>query len=188
MISPATIIMQEQIEEYSDESSQVSADGSNIYEAIEHTIDDKTSTACSDCSDQDSLYLNISKGRRNHLKLHRNVGWDFDIHDEGGDDRGHSTLSKILRQVHKNIIFTLVRMKIIIMHIYFQNSATSQTNISGENEPNSYVSPSYGSDLNPTEIQLAAKAKIYEKRRKLSIKKSLSRTLSSIVISIRKMF
>jgi hypothetical protein len=95
MISPATIIMQEQ----SEESSEVSADDSNIYEAIEHTLSDKTSTEYSDCSDQDSLYLSISKGRRNHLKVHRNVGWDFDIHDEGGDEGGLSRLSKIVRQV-----------------------------------------------------------------------------------------
>jgi hypothetical protein len=173
MISPTTIINQEQSEEYPDESSQVSADDSNLYEAIEDTKDDKTSTAYSDCSDQDSLYLNISKGRRNHLQLHRNVGWDFDIHDEGGDDGGHSRLGKMVRQVHYNVIFTLFRMKIIIIHIYFQNSEISQTNISR--------------DLYPTEPQLATKAKMDEKR-KLNIEKSLSRTLSSIVISIRKMF
>ena len=88
MISLATIIKLEQSEEYSDESFQVSEDDSNIYEAIEHTIDDKTSTQFSDCSDQDSLYLNISKGRRDHLKLRRCVGWDC----EGLYGRGHSKL------------------------------------------------------------------------------------------------
>ena len=72
------------------------------------------------------------------------------------------------------------------MDISFQNSAISQTNISGElkSEPNNHGSPIYGSQftkknaiskhLNTTEI--------------LTLKKSLSKTLSSIVISIRKMF
>ena len=104
MISPATIIKLEQSEEYFDESSQESTESSNLYEAIEHPMNEKTSTAHLDCGDQDSLYLNISKGRRDYLKLHRNVDWDFDI-DGGGDGDGdyggggHSRLSKISTQV-----------------------------------------------------------------------------------------
>jgi hypothetical protein len=104
MISPATIIKLDQSEEYVDESSQESTEHSNFYEAIEHPMNDKTSKAYSDCGDQDSLYLNISKRRRDHLKLHRNIGWDMD--DSGddhllGDHEGYSRLTKILRQVHK---------------------------------------------------------------------------------------
>ena len=71
MISPATIIKLEQSEEYFDESSQESTESSHLYEAFEHPMNEKTSTAHSDCGDQDSLYLNISRGRRYHLQLPR---------------------------------------------------------------------------------------------------------------------
>merc|ERR1712106_709750 len=51
----------------------------------------------SECSDHGFLYLSISRGRRNHLKLHRFVDWDKEIiqEEEGG---GHSRLMKILTQ------------------------------------------------------------------------------------------
>ena len=65
-------------------------------------------------------------------------------------------------------------------------------------EPNNLFSSSVESDftkktaldtqLNPTEIKPNEKAEIYKKRKKLNLTKSLSKTLSSIVISIRKMF
>ena len=86
------------------------------------------------------------------------------------------------------------------MHIYFQNSATNLTNMFGElkTEPNNLVSSSVESDftkktaldtqLNPPEIKPTEKAEIYKKRKKINFTKSLSKTLSSIVISIRKMF
>ena len=62
MISPATIIKLEQSEEYFDESSQESTESSNLYEAIEHPMNYKTSTAYSDCGEQDSLSISTLLG------------------------------------------------------------------------------------------------------------------------------
>jgi len=112
-ISPATIIKLEQsnASEYSEDT--------NIYAVIEDPVNKKTSKACSDCSDQDSFYLSISRGRRKQLKLNRFVGWDFgtmigvpdDFGTQNADDfgsrivgidergDGHSRLLKILSQV-----------------------------------------------------------------------------------------
>ena len=85
------------------------------------------------------------------------------------------------------------------MDISFQNSTTSQTNINEElkTEPDIHISTSFEShftkknvinaNINLTETQQEDKADIYAKRKKLNLKKSLSKTLSSIVISIRKM-
>ena len=95
MVSPADIIKLEQSDGYSDESSEVTSIDSNIYEVIEHA----TAREHSECSDHGSLYLSISRGRRNHLKLHRFVNWDEEsIEEEKGG--GHSRLMKILTQVH----------------------------------------------------------------------------------------
>jgi hypothetical protein len=86
------------------------------------------------------------------------------------------------------------------MDISFQNSAISQTNITGElkSEPNNHGSPineshftkknTISMHVNPTEIEYAKKPDNHDKRKNLTLKKSLSKTLSSIVISIRKMF
>ena len=67
-MSPAALIKLGENVEYSEDSSIVSSTDSNIYEVIEH--------ATPECSEQGSLYLNISRGRRDHLKLHRGGGWD----------------------------------------------------------------------------------------------------------------
>ena len=95
MVSPADIIKLEQSDGYSDESSEVTSIDSNIYEVIEHP----TVREHSEASDQGSLYLSISRGRRNHLKLHRFVDWDEEIIQEE-EVGGHSRLRKILTQVH----------------------------------------------------------------------------------------
>merc|ERR1712073_138280 len=64
-----------------------SSTDSNIYEVIEQ--------GTPECSELGSLYLNISRGRRDVLKLHRGGGWD----SEGGQGQdGHSRLLKIISQ------------------------------------------------------------------------------------------
>merc|ERR1712106_863193 len=153
-------------EDYSDESSEVTSIDSNIYEVIEHA----KAREHSEVSDQGFLYLSISRGRRNHLKLHRFVDWDKEIiqEEEGG---GHSRLMKILTQ----------------------NSTDEETKASEmlQNEP---------LYLKSKDDLLKKSERIYQpnnsemnqnvqtKSKKLNLKKSLSRTLSSIVVSIRKLF
>ena len=91
--------------EYSENSSIVSSRDSNIYEVIEQ--------ATPECSEQGSLYLNISRGRRDVLKLHRGVGWDCEgVGGQGGHwdcgggqgQGGHSRLLKIISQVRVRAI------------------------------------------------------------------------------------
>ena len=50
------------------------ASHNNIYEAIEGSQASVTSIG----TETNSLYFCISEGRRNHLKSHKNVGWDYD--------------------------------------------------------------------------------------------------------------
>merc|ERR1712200_298743 len=100
MGSPALLLNLGENGEYSESSSVASSRVSNIYEVIEQ--------ATPECSEQGSLYLNISRGRRDVLKLHRGVGWDCEgVGDgqgghwdcDGGQDQGgHSRLLKIISQ------------------------------------------------------------------------------------------
>ena len=106
-MSPADLIRLGENGEYSEDSSIVSSTASNIYEDIEQ--------ATPECSEQGSLYLNISRGRRDHLKLHRGVGWDCGVgQGQGGhwdcgggvgqDHGGHSRLLKIISEVRVRAI------------------------------------------------------------------------------------
>ena len=106
-MSPAALIKLSENAEYSENSSVVSSEhsensstDSNIYEVIEQ--------GTPECSELGSLYLNISRGRRDVLKLHRGVGWDCEGVDGGGGhwdseggqgQGGHSRLLKIISQV-----------------------------------------------------------------------------------------
>merc|ERR1711887_69595 len=88
--------------ECSETSSSVSSTDSNIYEVIEQ--------ATPEASEKGSLYLNISRGRRDVLKLHRGVGWDCEGvggqdqagHWDCGDGQGQGGRSRLLKIISQN--------------------------------------------------------------------------------------
>ena len=59
----------------------------NIYEAIEGSQASVTSIG----TETNSLYFCISEGRRNHLKSHKNVGWDYDTCPKTNNNSDHET-------------------------------------------------------------------------------------------------
>ena len=66
------------------EEGNISEYSEDIYEVIEHPENNqkaelKAKATSDPQSDQDNpFFLSISKGRRNHLKLHRYFDWDID--------------------------------------------------------------------------------------------------------------
>ena len=65
------------------EADNFSESSEDIYEVVEHhENNDETKPKARSVSDQNDLenpfFHSISKGRRNHLKLHRFVDWDLD--------------------------------------------------------------------------------------------------------------
>ena len=75
------------------EADNFSESSEDIYEVVEHPENNGESMPkARTVSDQDYLenpfFLSISKGRRNHLKLHRFVDWDLDsdFFPGAGDD------------------------------------------------------------------------------------------------------
>jgi len=181
-MSPAALIKRGENTEYSENSSVVSSEysensptDSNIYEVIEQ--------GTPECSELGSLYLNISRGRRDVLKLHRGVGWDCESVDgegrhwdsEGGQGQdGHSRLLKIISQ-NSNSQYTPKHHvdTTALKHHEHEAVPLKKKEIQQPNQP---------------EIHEMEKRRSLEKSKSLNIKKSLSRTLSSIVISIRKLF
>jgi len=156
LVSPSALIKQDDCDKYSD----VGSTDSNIYEVIDHN----NSKEEYDNSEEDSLYLNISRKRRDHLKLHRFVDWDFQVElDENYG--GHSRLMKLLTQ----------------------NSAHAGTRCGGVAHKVSKADLAF---QEPSQLEIHEKGMRYssEKNQKMNIKKSLSKTLSTIVISIRNLF
>jgi len=161
--------------EYSENSSVVSSADSNIYEVIEQ--------GTPECSELGSLYLNISRGRRDVLKLHRGVGWDCEGIDgegghwdsEGGQGQGgHSRLLKIISQNSNSQDTPQHHVEnTALKHHKHEAVPLKKKDILQPNQP---------------EIHETEKRRSLEKSKSLNIKKSLSRTLSSIVVSIRKLF
>ena len=90
------------------EDGNTSEYSEDIYEVIEHPENIKktkpeVSVASETPSEQDNpFFLSISKGRRNHLKLHRFVDWDLDtdlVH--GGVDQ-HLADEVDVELIHKH--------------------------------------------------------------------------------------
>jgi len=171
-MSPAALIKLGENGEYSEDSSIVSSTDSNIYEVIEQ--------ATPECSEQGSLYLNISRGRRDHLKLHRGVGWDCGGgqgqvgHWDCGDGQGqvgHSILLKMISQNSTNQ--DTLKHDIAFKHQDSEAGFLKKKEILQTNRPETHETERRNS---------------LEKSKSLNIKKSLSKTLSSIVVSIRKLF
>ena len=61
------------------EEGNISEYSEDIYEVIEHPDNNQQAEPKNKQSDLDNpFFLSISKGRRNHLKLHRYFDWDID--------------------------------------------------------------------------------------------------------------
>jgi len=171
-MSPADLIRLGKNGEYSEDSSIVSSTDSNIYEVIEQ--------ATPECSEQGSLYLNISRGRRDHLKQHRGVGWDCGGgqgqvgHWDCGDGQGqvgHSILLKMISQNSTNQ--DTLKHDIAFNHQDSEAGFLKKKEILQTNRPETHETERRNS---------------LEKSKSLINKKSLSKTLSSIIVSIRKLF
>ena len=91
--SPALMIKQE--------ADNISESSEDIYEVVEHPENNETKPKARTVSDQNELenpfFLSISKGRRNHLKLHRFVDWDLDsdFFPGAGEDLGEELQEEV---------------------------------------------------------------------------------------------
>merc|ERR1712066_920670 len=115
--SPAALIRLE-------DCSDVSED---VYDSIKAPSEMSGTDIMSDSmSDKGDLFLSISKGRRNYLKLHRHVGWDLESvrEDEGSvlehgentnENLTHSRLLPIL--IHEEVFILLTRYKYTLGYI-----------------------------------------------------------------------
>jgi len=91
--SPAALIKLE-------DCSEVSED---VYDSIKAPSEISKVDVMSDTmSDKGDLFFSISKGRRNHLKLHRHVGWDLERLKEDQDPAGHSAGQQRERKENRN--------------------------------------------------------------------------------------
>merc|ERR1712025_962186 len=138
-----------------------------------------------DYSEQGSLYLNISRGRRDHLKLHRYVGWDcgvqgVDDYNVGGYNADGYNVGGYDADGY-NVQTEHSRLQTILA----QNSTHQDTSKHGldRNELKYQDSDTVRTKeilrQNQLEIHQQERENSVEKSKRLNIKKSLSKTLSS---------
>ena len=186
MISPAAMI---RLQQSDDESSRDTSDeGSNDYEVIKHPAAEKNDSGLLDDSDNenDSLYLSISRGRRKQLKLYRDVDWDS---SQLCQERGKVFLpAAASANTSSSLVSKGAPWEKFDRHSpRLQNVLQKEESVADEVDRELHDHRRRG-DLKTGIAEKRQHESSQERSKKLRLKKSLSKTFSSIVTSIRQLF
>merc|ERR1711892_275838 len=164
-------------------NSDNESESEGIYELIENPNEEKATATGIFASDNPSeqenpFFLSISKGRRNHLKLHRLVDWDFEA-EHFGVQRNLQTEEdaqrKILPQVKEEEYIDKYHQT-YLSHKEFQKERYFKE---GVNKKSEKVPPERQLMINESEVKYF-KYKNYKNVRSRKIKKMIKREASQV--------